>query len=513
MVTRRAVLRAGAGVAAAAAVSTVAGGTGATAPVDRPAGQPDWERLRRRLRGELVRPDDAAYDRVRRLHLTRYDSIRPQAVALTESATDVRDCLLFAQDNDLPLAVRSGGHSYAGWSTGPGLVVDVSRMDRVYRSDRDTVTIGAGAQTVDVLSTLAPLGVALPAGLCSSIGSGGYYSGGGIGWQTRKFGIACDFVEAAEVVLADGRIVHCDEHHEADLFWALRGGGGGNFGVVTRWRTRPFAVRTMTNFTLVWPWAAAQPVLEAVQPWLASGSDDLNCLATVELPDATEDAVPHVVVAGVWYGSRAGLDRRIDALVGDVAHQPVVRDIQEGPLLESMKAWWGCTGLSQQQCHRVGYSPVAVLPRDNHVIDRGRLVSRTIGSSGIAELLRTWDSRRVAGQFRYVWMLGMGGRANEVDRTGTAFVHRDTQFLLSCVAAMHSPSPDRDDLAVATTWAAENFAVIDRHGNGENYVAFPDTALTDWRQAYYAENYPSLVSVKRRYDRHGLFTFPHAIGT
>ncbi|MGO4753040.1 FAD-binding oxidoreductase, partial [Streptomyces sp. 2MCAF27] len=231
MATRRQILRGGAaGLALAAAAPVLGPVTSAVAD----ASTADWSGLRKRLGGDLVLPSDSGYAQAKQVYFSMYDSSSPAAVAYCESTADVRLCLAFAQHHDLPAVPRSGGHSFGGYSTTPGLVIDVSRLRSITPGDT-TTALGPGVQTVDALAALAPYGQALASGLHGSVAAGGFVHGGGIGWQTRSFGVACDALVSAEVVLADGRTVICSADEHPDLFWALRGGGGGNFGIVTRY--------------------------------------------------------------------------------------------------------------------------------------------------------------------------------------------------------------------------------------------------------------------------------------
>src|SRR5712691_7762647 len=213
----------------ATAPITVAPRTPSPAPT---VAAPDWTALRAALRDGLVRPDDPSYDTARVLYNTRFDGVRPQAVARCATAEDVRECGRFARTYGVQLALRSGGHSYAGWSTGAGLVVDVGRMSAIdVQSDR--VTVGAGARLIDLYDAVAARGQGVPAGSCAAVGVTGLTLGGGMGVLSRAWGLTCDDLVAAQVVTADGQVRDCDEARDADLFWALRGGGGGSFGVVT----------------------------------------------------------------------------------------------------------------------------------------------------------------------------------------------------------------------------------------------------------------------------------------
>jgi len=249
-----------------------------------PARATRWDRLGRHLRGELVTPSDPRYERARVGYWAQFDHVRPGAVAYCETPADVAACLAFCQDADVPAVPRSGGHSLGGYSTTEGLVVDVSRMSRV-RTERtgDAVTavVGAGARQVDALLALWDDGVVVPGGMCPTVSLGGFVSGGGFGWLTRKHGMASDHVLAAEVVLADGRVVRCSESAEPELFWALRGAGGGNFGVITEYEMRVRRVPRLVAFHLRWPGDAAADVIAAWQRWVVDGPDELGTGLTV----------------------------------------------------------------------------------------------------------------------------------------------------------------------------------------------------------------------------------------
>src|SRR5207247_5440727 len=191
----------------------------------------DWDSLGRALKGELVRPADPAYDAARILYNTRFDSIRPQGVARCVSVDVVRTCVACAAQTGVPLALRSGGHSYAGWSTGTGLVVDTGPISRIEAPAQGRVTVGAGAKLIDVYAALAPAGAGLPGGSCATVGITGLALGGGVGVLSRSWGLTCDDLLAAEVVTADGRIVDCEAQREPERFVGVCGRGGAFWGV------------------------------------------------------------------------------------------------------------------------------------------------------------------------------------------------------------------------------------------------------------------------------------------
>ncbi|GAA3061630.1 hypothetical protein GCM10020254_01840 [Streptomyces goshikiensis] len=182
MINRRTLLAAGAGITATAATVGMA-----SASPRRRRATGAWERLGASLTGDLVLPGDAQYERARQLANAQFDNIYPQAVVYAETPGDVRTAMRFAQDQGIHTAVRSGGHNYGGWSTTEGLVINLTRIKHV-RAGADTVSVGPGVQAVDVVPQLSPHGITVPAGFCPTVSPGGFITGGGTGWQYRKYG-------------------------------------------------------------------------------------------------------------------------------------------------------------------------------------------------------------------------------------------------------------------------------------------------------------------------------------
>jgi len=210
-----------------------------------------WQGLGRSVQGSLVLPSDPDYDQVRLLQNPRYDGEKPLAVLSVRSPQDVAAGLAFAQDHAIPVAVRSGGHSYPGWSGGGSpraLVIDCRPLDQV-SLDGTTATIGSGAALAQVYGTIGDQGRAIAAGSCATVGVAGLTLGGGVGVLTRALGLTCDAVTSMQVVTADGSVRTASAREEPDLFWALRGGGGGHLGVVTSFGFETSAAPTP-------PWAA-----------------------------------------------------------------------------------------------------------------------------------------------------------------------------------------------------------------------------------------------------------------
>ncbi|MGW3521603.1 FAD-binding oxidoreductase [Streptomyces hydrogenans] len=507
MISRRTLLGAGAGLTAAASGIVTAASAGARTSSGTEA---KWESLRASLTGDVVLPADTAYDGARKLASAQFDSIYPQAVALCETPQDVSTCIRFAQDQGIHASVRSGGHNYGGWSTTEGLVINLTRMNRVLPGAGE-VRLGPGVQTVDVVPRLSPYGLTVPAGFCPTVCPGGFITGGGTGWQYRKYGPASDRLLSAEVVLADGRVVTASKTQHPDLFWALRGGGGGNFGVITDYRMRPTSITRVGHYTLTWTWDKAQAAIGGYLEWTARGSADLACGGVLRMPDARPGAVPVFVVSGVHFGSMEALDAELRTLSGLIGSEPATRVVQDLTYEKAMMRVFGCEDKTVDACHTTGSTPEASLPRTAYVKNRGRMFSRVLPQAGVDELLAAFDADRRAGQFRVVSLLGLGKNANLPAVDSTAWVHRDALYSATITTSLNGAYLTDEDKAAAGLWLDGVFGAVDPYSNGRSYANFPDPDLTGWADAYYGSNLAALGRVKSAYDPHGFFRFPQSV--
>ena len=468
------------------------------APGPRP---PDWAALRSRLTGALVRPGDSAYPAASRLYSPRYDGVAPAAVAYCASSADVARTLAFVQEHEAPLATRAGGHSYGGWSTGPGLVLDVTRMATV-EVDRSggTAMVGAGGRLIDVYARLAVAGVGIPAGSCPSVGIAGLTLGGGIGVLARAWGLSCDNVTAVEVVTADGRVRRCDPDRDGDLFWACRGGGGGNFGVVTSFTFRTRPAPEVAVFYLRWPLSAAGEVVAAWQRWIAAAEPSL--WSTCKLASAPGSA-GRVIVAGTWIGPPDSLAGVLGRLTSQLGVAPAARSGRRLDYLSAMLFEAGCSdGLPA--CH---LPPKGRLERER-LAGTSHLVAAPLDAAAIAT---TMGQVRAASGVPGLVAGGMsldslGGAAGDVPAGATAFVHRDALFSVQYTAVWAHGSADPYAAYVRRFRAA-----MTPHVGNAAYVNYPDVAIPDWPTAYWGANYLRLQAVKRRYDAGDLFHFPQSV--
>jgi FAD/FMN-containing dehydrogenase len=218
--------------------------------------RPDWSTLGDAIDGEVVLPESPAYDRVPQPFNRRFGDVLPLAVVRCASPEDAAETIAFLTRHDLESATRSGGHCFAGHSSTTGVAVDVTPMASVTVAD-GVATVGAGARLGRVYDALQDHGRAIPAGTCPPVGIAGLALGGGLGILGRRYGLTSDLLVRVQIVLADGRILECDNNHHDDLFWALRGAGAGNVGVVTSFHFRTVPAPDVTNVHATWPYLEA----------------------------------------------------------------------------------------------------------------------------------------------------------------------------------------------------------------------------------------------------------------
>ena len=471
----------------------------------------DWKTLAKNLQGTLVRPDSSQYATASQLFHPRYDSIRPAAIAYCAAPADVQACLAFVRQFALPCTPRSGGHSYAGYSTTTGLVIDVSHMNTVtVNTGNDTATIGAGTRVIDVYGTLAQYGLVLPSASCATVGIAGVTLGGGISVLGRKFGLTCDNLLSAQIVVADGRILTCDASHNTDLFWALRGGGGGNFGVVTSFTFQTHAVSALALLTLDWPWGNAADVIGAWQSWAPQAPDELwsNCLL---LAVNDKSSAPIIRVNGVYVGDVAPLNELVLQLINKVGVGPSNSYVSGATILNIMLDEAGCYGKTVDECHLPTQNPQGQLQRDSYKARSDyykNALSRQAIDALINAIAHNQASTTIGGGM--ILLDACGGAINRVSADATAFVHRDQLFSAQYIANWHSGDPT-SVIRANDSWLADTWQSMRPYASGSAYQNYIDPDLPDWPDAYYGTNLSRLQRIKTIYDPGNLFHFDQSI--
>jgi FAD/FMN-containing dehydrogenase len=466
---------------------------------------PPWSQLAASLHGTLVLPSSSDYATAKELDLLQFDYINPQGIAYCASASDAATCLAFAQDNTLPIAVRSGGHSLGGYSTTQGLIIDVSGLNTISVGS-DSVTLGPGAENVDILTTLAAQGLAVVGGACPTVASGGFIQGGGLGFLTPPLGMACDNVTSAQVVLADGQLVTASAQEYSDLFWALRGGGGGNFGIVTSYTVTPSAVSNVLLSDIIFDWDQAQDMLDGYGHWLVDAPQTIGGAAVITLADAGS-GTPAPMIIMVSLGTSDEFSSETSRLLS-LTGAPASQTTSTVPYQDLMLGLYGCSSLTVSQCH---LDPAGQLPRAAFGAERSRFFSQPMSASGWAAALAAFDAHQPAGMTLQLQVIPAGGAVTNLSRTATAYVHRDSIFVAVFSASVATGTVTDSQEAAGYQWVTGGFNAINPYSNGESYQNFIDPQLLGWQYAYYGENYPELVSVKKKYDPAKVFSFAQSI--
>ena len=464
--------------------------------------------LAKLIQGSVVGPSSPAYAQARLADSTRFDAIHPTAVVSPLGAADVATTLAWAQKHSLRVAARSGGHSYAGYSTTTGVIVDLSRLNAVHVTPgAASARIGAGAQLIDVYSQLALHGVTIPGGSCATVGIGGLALGGGVGFTSRKLGLTCDNIQSVEIVTAAGQILTCDPTHHADLFWACRGGGGGNFGIVTAFTFAVHPSSSVSTYFVEWPWANAAEAVAAWQAFAPTAPDELFSVCDLLATDPAAGAHAHVVSSGQFFGTEAELAALIQPLTSIGSPTTVVTRTRTA--LEAALFWAGCATDTVAECHT---SPRGSLQRSSFKA-KSDFVAKPLPPAAVAALTGAIDARQAGSLLGRgsVLMDAYGGAINRVPKTATAFVHRDQLFAIQYVAELGSAAPTPERTAANDQWLASVHAAMRPSVSGQAYQNYIDPDLPGWAAAYYGSNLPRLRKVKRAYDPRNMFRFAQSI--
>jgi FAD/FMN-containing dehydrogenase len=462
---------------------------------------PDWGSLQSAIAGAVVLPDSPAYAALETPFNARFRR-RPEAVVLCACAEDVADVIAFVARHGSQHAVRSGGHCFAGHSSTSGVLTDVTPMDSVSTSD-GVASIGAGARLGVVYDTLQDHELAIPAGTCPAVGIAGLTLGGGLGILGRKYGVTCDHLIGAQIVLADGRILDCDEHHDAELFWALRGAGAGNFGVVTSLRFRTVPAPDATNFHAAWPMSDASSVIAAWQGWAPAAPDDLAASLKVT-SDGDVDHPGSVDVYGAFYGPETDAVDLLDDLIGRARTEPVTvsRSRMSFP---ATRHFWANLGVTEDET-----GPTAETLEPRFLFTKSEFFRQPLPSEAIAALVANFSNARVRGESRELDFMPWGGAYNRAASDATAFVHRQELFQLKHAAVVEPDATARAQER-ARQWVVRSWNAVHAWGSARVFQNFADPDLEEWPSAYYGTNFERLVRVKARYDPANAFSFRQSI--
>ena len=424
---------------------------------------------------EILRPNDAGYDDARRLHNGLIDK-RPALIARCRTAADVAAAVTRAREDALEISVRGGGHNVAGKAvTEGGVMIDLSPMKQI--------VVDPGARTARAQPGLtwgefniatATHGLATTGGIVSTTGISGLTLGGGYGWLQGKYGLSVDNLLAAEVVTADGHVLDASDHDNADLFWALRGGGG-NFGVVTSFTYRLHPVTTVLGGSLAFPLTDAAAVIDAYRRLAKEAPDELGVQCGLLSPDrSTKVAAIVVCHCGDLDQAEADIQsvRQLGTpLVDAIGPRPYVdqnRQIDESFPPGALNYWKSAffTDLSDDAARTL--------------IDQFELCPSPM---------------------TFCVLESMGGAASRVASTATAYPHREPGHNLLILSQWADPADTEPNIA----WTRETFEALRPHMANRRYVNYLSADDAGYTRDAYGSNYERLVELKRRYDPDNIF--------
>jgi FAD/FMN-containing dehydrogenase len=415
--------------------------------------------------------------------------ITPQVRVVASSPQAVGQAIRWATSNGVSFAIRSGGHSYEGFSQSADLVIDVRGMTAIQlAADKQSVSIGSGASLGAVYGALEPVNRAIPAGSCFPVGIAGHSLGGGFGLLGRPFGLACDSVQSMEVVDPYGNILNVSDSENPDLFWALRGGGNGSFGVVTKFNFRTSLVNLVAKFSITWgkPAAQAAKIVLAWQEWLDGLPPAITC--TLHL---TKEAggVIKVHIAGLSVDSESKLTaemKRLQKLAGPA-------EILVTTTMTFARAATIFNGGGP------AYESVLMKGKSDYVV-------QPMTEQGVLTLL---DGLQKAPGEIAVLFDSYGGAINKVAADAAAFVHRgNTKYLIQYFMQWESPGANETNLAMMRTL----YASMRPYVSGASYVNYCDLDLGDgYAKAYWGDNLARLMKIKSAFDPKNIFRHAQSV--
>jgi FAD/FMN-containing dehydrogenase len=451
--------------------------------------------LRRHLKGRLLLPGDPDYLKESAPANGRYRSIRPIAVAECADEDDVVTCVNWVRENGVAPVARGGGHSYAGYSTTTGLMISLKPINSVRINRRHaTASCGGAALNQNFYDRTKGGPLFLPGGTCLGVGVGGLALGGGIGYQTHWAGLTADHMLSSRIVTASGDLLTLSPTENADLFWACRGGAGGSFGINTAFTfslvEKP---KQVTWYRYDWKGAdAATAVLNAFNNLIAKAPPALNAVAAataVPIGSGSPTEAIEVFSRGQYIGPPDELHDLVQPLL-DAAGPPIKSEFRP------LDFWDVVAMISSGEPPSHGFGDIS------------RYAATPIPESAVVKmvgLLADCPSRSDDDNGS-IWSLGwVGGPVvDRFGRTDTAYVHRGMSTLLRPTTVWSDESPPSVAEGL-NAWTNSIISTLDPYTPNESYQNFPNRMIGDWQQAYYAENFPRLVSIKAMYDPHNLF--------
>ena len=408
----------------------------------------------------------------------------PLVIVYCQENQDVIQAIKWAKQYGVPFRIRSGTHHYEGYSTGDQLlVIDVSCMNRIELNET-TVKVQGGVRNRELYEAVCGAGYPFPGGGCPTVGVAGYTLGGGWGYSSRLFGLGCDQLIEAEVITAEGQLIVANANQHEDLFWALRGSGGGNFGVVTSLTYRlPEKIEMATLINIDYEHVGFAKVVDVAlryQRFFKNLDRRLNLKMAMY---NSETKGKGVKLTGLFDGSKEEAQDLLslfqDATDFDFYYMTVLqanREIQDSH--------------PEFEMYRSG----------------GRFIHRDYSADELLTMLDLIDERAQGSLYTAITFYGLGGAIADIEKDETAFYYRDASFILGFQSVWEDPKYR----AINNEWVLERFNVLATYTRG-SFINVPMVQPGDYEKNYYGDNLEALKAVKRKYDPEGIFHFEQAI--
>ncbi|OAA94777.1 FAD-binding oxidoreductase [Clostridium coskatii] len=435
------------------------------------------------LTGRIVLPENPQYNAARQDFNTFFDKF-PLVIVFAQETQDVINAVKWARYNHVPIRMRSGGHNYEALSViNAGIVIDVSEMNRVKEIDRkcNTVTVQTGIRNIALYNALWSERMVVPSGVCATPGIAGVTLGGGHSILSRQWGLTLDNLLELEMVDADGQVICANANHHSDLFWASRGGGGGNFGICTTFRFRTHHIDTVGFAEIIWSLNDLESVLPIWERYTLPGTDK-RLTPTLTIFSGEQSLI---LMQGVFLGSVKELRHLLQPLLRAGSPQNVT--------IEEMSWIDAATRIADSQ-------PQSPLPFKSV----GPYVYNLLPNKGI-ETIRHFVNEPPTSSVS-VFFHGLGGEVAKVSSTATAYFQRGALSNMS----IFSTWDKSEDASLGIRWV-EDFRKAMLPFTRYVYVNTQDLSIRDWPHVYYGGNFHRLTKVKAKYDPQNVFRFPQSI--
>lgn len=443
------------------------------------------------LTGRILTPSDPGFELARKNFNERFDH-QPKMVVFCQNREDVQNAVKHARAHQMKVAVRCGRHNYECFSlVEGGMVIDVSDMTTLHiDSQSHTLQVGSGTQLIEIYTKVTQQGYGFPGGICPTVGISGLTLGGGIGLLTRYLGLTCDSLLELELVDSHGNLVTASETENPDLFWACRGGGGGNFGVVTRFKFKLHKVDQVSIFQASWDWEKIPEVIDRWQRWGDTLDSRLTSIIMLHGPEKKDPG--SAVASGLFVGPEDELHRILEPLL---EVKPRELKVQSHPYFEGLKfftddpdpdwmAYWHGAHRKFKNTSAFAYE---FLPPE-----------------GIETIVRHLEQSPAPDNL--VQFETLGGKVSALSEEATAFPHRKARFSLQYQAYWNEDSEEKEHLDWVNAFRKDMLP----YTRGA-YVNYPDVDVEDFMGMYYAQNQQKLAEVKAKYDPDGFFFFSQSI--